>query len=726
MHLVGDDGARVESYLRIVVSAIDMGTELERALTIVPSDIRQEVEAAWRQLNSGEKTITLSRITMISDPSTGPRPWFAEYDPASGYHWYRLRQWLLTGHGFDPRIVESLDDASDRILSHLESPSPDHPEDFRIQGLVLGRIQSGKTSNYTALIAKAVDAGYKLVIVLAGIHNQLRWQTQQRLTKDLGLEAIIDGIPIPEPGHRWFPITECTYDGDFRLGSAQVNLLGELPGIAVVKKNTTVLTRLLEWLSTRPQPAHLPVLIIDDEADQASINTGTNRDPLVPPVDLREIVDLSDHDIADPSVDVQDEIEPSKINSLVRQLIGEFERVSYVAYTATPFANVLIEPTAVDSEMGQSLYPRDFIVTLPTPTDYIGAERLFPARPDDTTDRRELNVVSIVPDLDASLVMPKHEIEPIEMVGSLKCAILDFVLAAAAKDSRESQLGRERTATMLIHTSYRVFAQIRLGELVRNELRNLRNLWRYGTFEEFDEETQVTDRWLSEFQLRNSETSDLQFSKVKPYIDRLFREGVSICVFNSETDDQLTYGVHRPRRVVVVGGNRLSRGITLEDLTVSYYTRESNNYDTIMQAGRWFGYREGYADLTRLWITAEKYRDFRHLAEVEEDLRAQIDLYSEMGKSPSEISPLLLTHPDLNVTGLNRMGAAREYQTSFAGQFIQSVRLHLTSVDRLRGNLESTKQLIAELGVPDTLDHVPENTWEGIDWQLVFSFLGGV
>ena len=716
MHSAGNDAAKLEAWLGIVRGTIDLGGDLDDTLALVPIEIRDQVQKLWQQEH--QQQTTFRRVPSILEAETGPRSWFREYDPARGYHWPRLRSHLITHKGYSLQRISSLDDASDLILSRLESPSHREPSNFRIQGLVLGRVQSGKTGNYTALIAKAVDAGYMLVIVLAGIHNQLRLQTQQRLTDELGLADSPTGIGIPLQGKRWYTITESHQYGDFRSGSIQATSLGEIPTVAVIKKNATVLRRVLNWIQERPRQANLPVLIIDDEADQASINMGGNREAPVPDEDVRELFDLTPEDTR-ADYELYEEIEPSTINGLVRSLIGEFDQVSYVAYTATPFANVLIEPVRGDYEAGETLYPRDFIVSLPTADEYIGAKQLFDYTSDED-NHSELDVISIVPDLDAwHLNLPQYDSDSLRE--SLKKALLDFILSSAAKDFRETRINPDNLtpSTMLIHTSVRTRAQCELGELIRKEVNYFRNAWRYNSEEdEEDTEANYRNRWHDEFQLRNQATADIKFDYIKPYIDKMFKYPIPVCIFNSKTEDELDYQSHPDQKIIVIGGNRLSRGITLEGLLVSYFTRKGKNYDTVMQAGRWFGYRSGYADLTRLWTTRETYSYFRYLAIVEEDLREQLEVFERLGKSPRDVSPLIIGHPDLNVTAPNRMGVGQEYQANYADQFIQSVRLFLQEPDILYENLDTTKCFLQSLGTD-----IEKYLWRGVQWENVVEYI---
>jgi hypothetical protein len=293
----------------------------------VPDNLRQQIRVRYEE----ETALPIRRANVLSGTG-GPRPWFQEWDPSTGYYWLRQRQYLIDRLGWNQADIGSLDDATDRILAHLEDPRPTGPAEFDVRGLVMGYVQSGKTANFCALAAKAADADYKLVIILSGIHNSLRLQTQRRIDKALGLDPT--GVPEPEPGRRWIALTQRTPHGDFRAGSIDANVLqGNEHVLLVCKKNASVLRRLTRWMENRA-PASLPVLIIDDEADQASINTGGNRPP------VQEETDLAPEDLDNPQA-TEDELDPSVINGLIRTLVRSFRRVSYVAYTATPFANVL-------------------------------------------------------------------------------------------------------------------------------------------------------------------------------------------------------------------------------------------------------------------------------------------------------------------------------------------------------------------------------------------------
>lgn len=554
---------------------------------------------------------------------------------------------------------------------------------------------------------------------MTGLHNQLRWQTQLRLARELGFDETGGGIAPATAGNNIVPVTTPEYDGDFREGTIGPWFLnGKSTVIAVVKKNAVVLRRLRDWLKRRPLDARLPVLLIDDEADQASINTGGERHEIdnVPPRELYDFLD-DDLDTEHNGATLAQIIEPSVINGLIREIRAEFSQAAYVAYTATPFANVLIDPAAVDLEVGEGLYPRDFIMSLPVPANYVGADQLFGSDPNSDP----IDVVSSISEVDASLVSARSAEDDVQLADSLREALRDFLLAAAAKDLR---IGTS-AATMLVHTTYRIAPQAKLGSLLEDELGTLRYGWKYDAG--YREELQ--DRWESEFESRTAAATDHpypSFEELSPSIDSLLRgaNALEVVVFNSASETELGFDRQSDRKIILVGGNRLARGLTLEGLLVSYFTRQSGTYDTVMQAARWFGYHDDYQDLTRIWLTDENYSRFRHLAKVEDDLFRQISLYELTGKRPTESSPLILSHPEMQVTASNKLGAAEEFDADYSGHFIQSVRLPLDNDELLQSNLEATRRLFNDIDeTASYAEEVDRLTWRDVPFETVAKYL---
>jgi hypothetical protein len=703
----------IERYLRAVRSLIDtLGVSLDEALDMarVPAEAREDVRVRYEE----ETALPIRRANILSAQG-GPRPWFQEWDPSRGYYWVRQRAYLIDRLGWNQADVGSLDDATDRIISHLEDPRPQGPAQFDVRGLVMGYVQSGKTANFCALAAKAADVGYKLVIILSGIHNSLRLQTQRRINRALGIDPT--GVPEPEPGWRWIGLTTATLHGDFRPGTIDANVLqGNERVLMVCKKNASVLRRLTRWMEGRA-PASLPVLIIDDEADQASINTGGNRRP------AQEEADLAPDDLGDAAP--EEELNPSVINGLIRTLVRSFNRVSYVAYTATPFANVLINHLAIDREVFQDLYPRDFIVALPRPNGYTGAERLFgrEALPGEHDGQAGLDVLDLIPDHEADILTPRgEEVDNNDhlICPSMRGAFLDFVLATAARTHRA---GEDIPATMLIHTHHRKSVQNRLGEHLRGFVSEIRQSWRY---DRPSIRPELVARWNEQFRPVISSVDvnrDLPFETIEEHVDRFFRDPVSVLVLNSDSTDELDYEADPALKAVVVGGNRLSRGLTLEGLLVSYYVRRTEYFDTLMQMGRWFGYREHYVDLTRICTTSELSGWFRDLALAEEELRREIARYERENLTPLDFGPRIRSHPALMITARNKMGSARTITQNYSGYLLQTTAFRLTDRVWLQSNLDAARQLIADLGQPHQVSAGSEATWVGMPWQTVDAFL---
>lgn len=705
----------VERYLRAVRSLIDtLGVSIGDAFEMarVPAEFREAVRVRYEE----ETALPIRRANVLSGTG-GPRPWFQQWDPSTGYYWRRQREYLIDRLGWNQADIGSLDDATDRILSHLEEARPTGPALFDVRGLVMGFVQSGKTANFCALAAKSADAGYKLVIILSGIHNSLRLQTQRRINRALGLDTT--GAPEPEPGRRWIGLTTPALHGDFRAGTIDANVLqGNEHVLLVCKKNASVLRRLTRWIENRAPPS-LPVLIIDDEADQASINTGGNRRP------VQEDSDLAPDDLDNP-LQVEDELDPSVINGLIRTLVRSFSKVSYVAYTATPFANVLINHLAIDRDVFQDLYPRDFIVALPRPNGYTGAERLFgrDALPGEHDGQPPLDLIDLVPDHEADLLTPRgQDVDTYEPVvyPSMRTAFLDFVLATAARVQRSEG---DVPATMLIHTHHRKPIQNRLGEHLRGFVSEIRQSWRYDRQAIRPE---LVQRWDSGFRPVIASVDinrDVRFETIEEHVDRFFRDPVPVLVLNSDSADELDYEADPNLKAVVVGGNRLSRGLTLEGLLVSFYVRRTEYFDTLMQMGRWFGYREHYVDLTRIWTTEELSGWFRDLALAEEELRREIARYERENLTPLDFGPRIRSHPAMMITAQNKMGSARTVSQNYSGYMLQTTAFRLEDRAWLQSNLDAAHQLLADIGNPNHPSSVQSRpVWADVPWQTVDSFL---
>ena len=544
------------------------------------------------------------------------------------------------GWSEEPAIRE-LDDSSTRVVSLLN-----HPKEraFSTRGLVVGYVQSGKTTNFTSVMAKAADRGYKLFIVLAGIHNGLRRQTQARLVQQL---------VEPNPS-MWSQLTGL--DKDFTPQENPASYFGKSNKthvLCVVKKNAAVLRKLGRWLEKASDYLQdCPALIIDDEADQATVAT-------------------------------------KSINPLILGIMSSLPRSAYVGYTASPFANLLIDPSAED------LYPRDFVVNLPKPAGHFGTEVLFGRYALDGEDPEQVDdgydMIRSIPDDDVSCVRPetRADVEGFEpfITDTLSRAIEYFWLVTAARRVRRS--GNPHS-TMLIHTS--------VNTSVHNSFkRPLEHLRSRATQSLTDESFLSRLRALWDQEAARVPAED--FGETKVPFDELATElpGVlrncRIIMDNSSSEDRLDYE-NGPVVAIAVGGNTLSRGLTLEGLSVSYFVRAVSAYDTLLQMGRWFGFRNGYADLPRIWMTDELAEWFRHLATVETEMRRDIDVYMTESETPLTFAVRLRTHPALRVTAAAKMRAAVTAASSYGGKRVQTHYFH-TNGEWLRGNITAARDLVA-------------------------------
>ncbi|MGA2161292.1 MAG: Z1 domain-containing protein [Methanoregula sp.] len=686
--------------LGLVRRFIDLKIPRDEAVNnpLIPPEFRARI---LEQLEK-ENIITLEPAHVIQNREI-TEDWLKAEDRSDWYYWTSLRQYWVDQNSWSNKIVQGVDDATDKILRQL--PHPSSPE-FKTRGLVLGYVQSGKTANYTALIAKAADAGYRLIIVLSGIDNGLRLQTQIRLKRELvGYPGLTkDSVPLPPPGKQWVEFTKEELKGDFKAGNANSAVLqGPQPILLVIKKNGAVLKRLLSWLDKAPADAiqTIPVLIIDDEADQASIDTsGTYQTE----------EDIEEKEIEDPSV----------INKRIRLILNKFKKSVYVAYTATPFANILIPHDMYHPDYSSDLYPKDFIIDLPKPPGYYGAEELFGISDGPATEQEPgLDILKIVTDADL------EAIDHSEIPDSLKSALLDFILGGAARAFRGQG---KKPATMLVHTSHLVAEQRVLTDKFRQHLNDLRDEWRYQRDKGIQEILKL--RWEQEFRpvIRSRYPDlDVPFESIEPGIGP-FLESIQVRTVNSDSGHVLDYRNEPDLKAVAIGGNKLSRGLTIEGLLVSYFVRSTNMYDTLLQMGRWFGFRQGYEDLTRIYTTRDLIRNFSDLAFVERQIREDIQVYEDENLTPLKVGIRIRSHPTMLVTShlKSRFARAEMVSQSYSDKSTETVKFPLSQPEILKkqeeANLKNLNSFLRELGVPDSGDNKGP-VWTGVSASKVLSFI---
>ena len=521
-------------------------------------------------------------------------------DNTKRFYWRKQREFLMNtlvvknGQEEASRIINSIDFETDTILKNMENPIR---HDFDSRGLVVGYVQSGKTANFTALIAKAADAGYRFIIVLAGIHDELRQQTQIRIDRELtghnnlNLEGNFIEWNDLEDTHRWYNLTSAGWLDGKETGEfsgkginkfRDIFLSKDRPVLAIIKKNVKIMERLIKWIENSEEihRKNVPILIIDDEADQASVDGNANK---------------PDND-------------PTKTNIKIRQIIELFERTAYVGYTATPFANVFIDHNADHENLGDDLYPRNFIHSLPEPHGYFGTRRIFHDNLDDY----------FVKKIEDSKQEKKDLADRGLLTSNLVSSVYDFLIGIAVRNLR----GQENMPmSMMINVDHRVNKMDRIGDLLKGYInRTLPNHYNLNDIHEAYLNYIQVSKTLNEKLFCDNEY--FEWSAVSEEIVKIISERtIKISVLNSKNEDKLDYAKNPSMKVIAVGGNKLSRGLTLEGLMVTYYLRESKQYDTLLQMGRWFGYRKGYEDLVRIYTNETLWRQFKDLAIVELEFR---------------------------------------------------------------------------------------------------------
>ena len=637
-----------------------------RSLCPGVTDNDAEWLALWFETVHG---VTMTDGAALQD--TGFEPWLedarAELDP---YYWDRYRQ-LLVSKDFSRHVLATLDDVTDRILGFLENPT--RPGEWDRRGMVVGHVQSGKTANYTGLVCKAADAGYKVIVIIAGIHNNLRNQTQRRIDEGfVGFDSTSNLLRKALPSQsvvgvgrfdfRRRPAAFTTSQRDFNItiadsvGVPLQNLVE--PAVFVIKKNTSTLRNLIEWLTAHnaqrgTSTIREPMLLIDDEADNASINIRHRQD------------------------------EVSRINSQIRQLLQLFDRSCYVGYTATPFANIFIDPDSDDEMLGHDLFPRDFIVSLDPPDNYFGATKVF----SDDAER----IVQHVDD-HADVLPLKHRIDhPITgLPGSLEAGVRVFVVARAIRLAR-GHAGQHNS--MLVNVSRFVAVQGQIRNEIHALVGRIRSSARVNGAR--PPAQAIADPEIAalrhEFEEHYADSAGVSWADVQSLLHES-ASAVNVIEVNSRAAGSLDYAAHERSglNVIAVGGFSLSRGLTLEGLVVSYFLRNSMMYDTLLQMGRWFGYRRGYEDLCRVWMPEEAQGWYTHIAESIEELRDELARMQSVNATPKDFGLRVRSHPDtLIVTARNKMGTGRSLRVliGLANRFVETAILR-----RDQSSLEANRQ----------------------------------
>lgn len=664
-----------------------------------PEDVEQAIDAAVAALGSMEVKLDRNQLkrdiesqvnvyvgppSVLEDSDEAHDPWLdARREQIKWNFWESYRSWI--SRSLSPDVVRGLHRMTDQTLDLLEDPSK--PGSWDRRGMIVGEVQSGKTSNYTGLITKAADAGYKFIVVLAGMHNSLRSQTQHRLDEGfLGFDSVTTLRPgdsqrsrkkigIGTGGTRIPPaltLTSSDENGDFHKNRAEnvAARIGNDPVLLVVKKNTSVLNNLIQWITSihgeddpvldRRVVADLPLLVIDDEADNASVNTKKVEKKYG-----------SDGELID-------ETDPTAVNREIRRLLSSFRKSSLVSYTATPFANIFIKESDPDSRHGEDLFPRSFILRMPTPSNHIGPAKVFGIARSDREEAIEpgLPIVRTIKDSEYWL-QPKHKKDAKlgTIPESLRQAIRSFLLVIAARRARGQD---DVHNSMLVHVTRFIDVQNQIVSQVQHEVDDLsERLSGYGGQEDLGEVLdEFQQLWDHDFRPTSDAMPDTEGHETWDQIRSLLPSvaaKVKVMEINGSGRDSLVYTEGTSVSVIAVGGDKLSRGLTLEGLSVSYYLRASKMYDTLMQMGRWFGFRPGYLDLTRLYTSPDIQAAFRQVSIANEELKEKFDEMSRKGSNPRDFALYVRKSDSLLITAPGKMRDHLKLEIGFAGKIIETI-----------------------------------------------------
>lgn len=663
-------------------------------------------------------SIGKGEITILSDDI---EPWLNNEKANINFElWNRYKLYMSKS---DPSFpVNDLDDFTDKILDKCVNPKKQGSWDRR--GMVVGHVQSGKTSNYVGLINKATDAGYKVIIIIAGTISSLRRQTQERI--DSGYigrnssafirekENKIVGVGNYSVGTDIYSLTSAYYksndEGDFSQSVAnRLNIpIGKNPVVFVIKKNKSILENLIDWFSKdvnakvvdgTPILFDVPALIIDDEADAASVNAS------------RDINDIK------------------TINRLIRTLLNIFNQNTFVGYTATPYANLFISQdyneeltTTVKNKqykIGEDLFPRDFIINIKAPTNYIGAAKIFGyenANPELT--KEPLDIFRVIDDYDppflSKINRENKDNLPEYLPPSMERAIKSFILTCAIRRVRGHE---NKHNSMLVHVALLVRWIDRVAYLVNEKTKEYKNAIQSEDQKLLNE---LKELYIADFLqttgnvMENLDYTDIRikqhtWEEVKNELKNAVLKIDVRSVHGTRSTTNLEYhnieeiDYHRYENglsVIAVGGSRLSRGITLEGLSVSYYIRTTRMYDSLMQMGRWFGYRPGYVDLCRLYTTNQIFEWFNHITMATEEMRNDFDEMTATHQRPKDFRLKVRNHQGLlTITSLNKLYFSEDIEISFSGENPQTYCL-LKTKQAIENNYKALKTLIERIGFP--------------------------
>jgi hypothetical protein len=673
---------------------------IERAISLLPFQPDEDTRKKLRTDLEYQHKIVHERGHAIFDNYDDEHNWYSNLTITNPFFWPRYKDYMREHTTISPRSINLLEDVTlPDILNCLGNPNEVFEGTRFVRGLVIGDVQSGKTATYIGLICKAADAGYKVVILLAGITESLRQQTQERIDEGIvgstlkleGKREIRKNVGVGLP-IRATSFTSCVNDfvGNCDKITMSLNSHKSLV-LFVIKKNVSVLRKLLKWLEEQnidPVTGYIdvPMLLIDDEADNASVNTR------------------------------KDETDPTQTNKLIRQICHLFKNSTYVGFTATPFANVFIDPDSIDSMKHADLFPKDFIYALESPSNYVGASKIFYSdgiyhknlryitdieEPDYTSEEYKEDSKYDIEKLNAGPFYYRHKKEWDGILpDSLRESVLCFFLANAIRDLRGQ---KSAPRSMLVNMSRFVKVQTKITAYIERLYNETYDDIRFNFYDKDSANhslplyRELQRIWEKHFH----DIKDVSFVSVvqKKTLLNAIEKILVMTVNGSKQSGKLDYKANKSLRVIAVGGLALSRGLTLEGLMVSYFYRNTATFDVLMQMGRWFGYRPGYEDLFQIWTSQISADWYAEVANASQELKDDIRNMREQLLTPKDFGIKVRDNcDDLQITASNKMRSASSIfmQYSFYGNIYDTPYITYNS-DHNRQNLKQVKDLAAEL-----------------------------
>ena len=584
--------------------------------------------------------------------------WFYEKKKNGSHKYFERYKRYLVEKNFPDDSIDKMEETAEEIISYCANPDDESDlKNRKKKGLVMGDVQSGKTANYLCLMNMAADYGYKVIVLLSGMTESLRVQTQKRvddgfvgaISDSIGT-ANINFIGVGTDSENYYSIPMTNQKSDFSSNNSTPSDYAK-PMVFVVKKNKRVLEQMRDWL--KPDKINFSsknILIIDDESDNASVNT-------------------------------KGEDDPSIINKLIRDLFNNFPIATYIGFTATPFANIFIDP--YDNEANKDLFPSDFIVQLIAPTNYFGLNKIFEIDPDG-----KYTHIRLLDEAENQFLPVKHKKDDeifSYLPNSLKEAIYDFLIANVIRTLRDDKTAHR---TMMINISRFNRIQEKIEEKVSDYISSLKRIIEQTYKLSFDIFIQNEEmKKLYDYYGNNNHYKKIREEFSWDQIQNgLYEEinQIQIAVFKNKEKNRFNYDDYKTTgaRLIAIGGFVLSRGLTLEGLIISYFSRSANAYDTVLQMCRWFGYRNHYEDLCRVYMSDINVHCYEAVIEAINDLKGQFTTMRILGKTPQDYGLAVKESPDtletmMLITSRNKMKNTKviERTLDYSGRFVDTSKL---------------------------------------------------